>query len=196
MRSRLHGFGAQSGHRDRELGGLVLDGVEPMRVRPRLLQQPVARAQRPLERVDPAGMLGVDRERQAIEKAPALGRRADEQRIHRRHQPDHAQMIGKRRGRRDRLAIDAVFALDGGAVVRRRVRCRCRAWRARARLRPRRRPPRSRRPRGRRLPRAWRGAGRGRARETKSPRSDWSCRRRSARPAQRCRHRLRATPSR
>ena len=96
------------------LGGLVLDGVEPVRIGPRFLEQPVARAQRPIERVDPAGMLGIDRERQAIEKAPPLRRRADEQRIHRRHQPDHAQMIGERRGRGDRLAVDPALR---GAVA-------------------------------------------------------------------------------
>ena len=77
---------------------------------PRLLEQPVARAQRAFQRIDPAAMLGIDRERQAVEKAPALGRGADKQRIHGRHQPDHAQMIGEGRGRADRLAVDPAFA--------------------------------------------------------------------------------------
>ena len=112
---RLH---PQPGDRDGEFGGLVLDGIEPMRIGPRLLQQPVARAQRPFQRVDAAGMLGVDREHQAIEEAPALGRRAGEQRVHRRHQPDDAQMIGEGRGRADRLAVDPAFALERRAFFR------------------------------------------------------------------------------
>ena len=62
-------------------------------------------------------------------------------------------------------------------------RCRCRAWPAQARPRPRPTPPRSRRPDCRRRPPAWRGAGRVPATETRSPRCNWSCRRRSGRPA-------------
>jgi len=41
--------------------------------RARLLQQPVARAQRALERGDPACMLGIDGKRQPVEKTAALG---------------------------------------------------------------------------------------------------------------------------
>ena len=69
------GFGTQARDRDRKLGGFVLDRVEPMRVRLRLVQQPVARTQRALERIDPAAVLGIDREHQPIEKAPPLRRR-------------------------------------------------------------------------------------------------------------------------
>ena len=50
----LHGLDALRRDRDRELRGFVLDGVKPMRIRPSLLQQPVARAQRAIERIDPA----------------------------------------------------------------------------------------------------------------------------------------------
>ena len=71
-----HRLGALRRHRDRKLGGLVLDGVEPVRIGARLLQQPVARAQRALERVDAARVLGVDRQHQAVEEAPPLRRRA------------------------------------------------------------------------------------------------------------------------
>ena len=71
-------------------------------------------------------MLGIDRERQAVEEAPALRWRAGEQRIHRRHQPDHAQVIGEGRGRsrpaRGRSGICAAIVapsserpLDAGA---------------------------------------------------------------------------------
>ncbi|MGH6671085.1 MAG: AAA family ATPase, partial [Xanthobacteraceae bacterium] len=42
--------------------------------------------------------LGIDREDQAIEEPPAFGRRAGEQAIHGRHEPEHAQMVGKRGG--------------------------------------------------------------------------------------------------
>ena len=94
----------------------MFDGIEPVRIGPGLLEKPIARAQRPLQRVDPAGMLGIDRQRQAIEKAAALRRRADEQRIHRRHQPDHAQVIGESGSRSDRFTIDPAFALHQRAV--------------------------------------------------------------------------------
>ena len=50
--SRPHRLGARGRDRDRELGGLVLDRVEPVRVGARLLEQPVARAQRAFQRVD------------------------------------------------------------------------------------------------------------------------------------------------
>jgi len=45
---------AQRGDRDRKLGGLVLDRVEPMRIAIGVFQQPIARAQGPLERGDAA----------------------------------------------------------------------------------------------------------------------------------------------
>ncbi len=142
-----HRLDAQSGDRDREFGGLVLDGIEPVRIGPRLLQQPVARAQRALQRVDAAAMLGIDRERQAIEEAPALRRRAGKQRVHRRHQPDHAQMIGEGRGRRRPARGRSGICAGSRRRLRAAARCRCRASPARARPRSRRRPPRSRRPR-------------------------------------------------
>ena len=117
LAAREHGvepayrFGAQPRHRDRELRGLVFDRVEPVRIGPRFRQKPVARAQRPFKGVDPAGVLGIDRERQTIEEAATLRGRPNEQGVHRRHQPDDAKMIGKRRGRADRLTIDPAFAL-------------------------------------------------------------------------------------
>ena len=180
-------FGAQRRDRDRKLGGLVLDRVEPMRIGARLFQQAVARAQRPLERGDPARMLGIDREHEPVEKAAALGGGPVEQLIHRRHQPDR-----RAGGRRRRLAEDT-----GSRSIRHlrvsaassppAARCRCRASRGRARLRHRPRPPRRRRLPRTRTRRASRAAARGRARGTKSPRSGWSCRRRSGRPAPRAR---------
>ena len=104
------------GDGDGELRGLVLDRIEPMRIGPRIFEQPVARTQRALQRVDAAAVLGIDRERQPIDEAPPLRWRADKQRIHGRHQPDHAQMIGKGGGRTNRLAIDPAFARGGRAV--------------------------------------------------------------------------------
>jgi len=56
----MHGLGAQAGDGDGKLCRLVLDGVEPVRVGPRLFQEPVARAQRAVERVDAAAMFGID----------------------------------------------------------------------------------------------------------------------------------------
>ena len=65
-------------------------------------------------------MLGIDRQRQAINEAAAFGRSADEQGVHGRHQPDHAQVIGEGCGRRHRFAIDAAFAHNRrGALLER-----------------------------------------------------------------------------
>jgi hypothetical protein len=64
----VHGFGALRRHRDRELRGLVLDGVEPVRIGAGVLQQPIARAQCAFERVDAALVLGIDRQHQAVRK--------------------------------------------------------------------------------------------------------------------------------
>ncbi len=88
----------------------MLDRVEPVRIRPRVLQQPVARAQAALERGDAAAVLGIDGEHQPVEKAAALGGRAGKQPVHGRREPDDAQMIGEGGGRGDRLAIDAALA--------------------------------------------------------------------------------------
>ena len=63
--------------------------------------------------------------------------RTGEQRVHGRHQPDHAQVIGESRRRADRLAVDAAFARTAAPSSPAGARCRCRAWRGRARLRPR-----------------------------------------------------------
>ena len=113
----LHRFHPQSGDRDGKFGGLMFDGIEPVRIGPRFLQQPVARAQRPFQRIDAAAMLGIDREHQPVEEAPPLRWRAGKQRVHRRNEPDHAHMIGKGRGRRDRLPVDPVFALARGVIL-------------------------------------------------------------------------------
>ncbi len=115
-----HRFSALRRHRHRQLGGLVLDRVEPVRVGSGFLQQPVARAQRTLQRRHAAGMFGVDGEHQAVEEAPAFRRRAVEQRIHRRNEPDHPQVVGKRRGGGNRLAIDAALARGRHDVAGRR----------------------------------------------------------------------------
>ena len=62
-----------------------------------LFQEAVAAAQRPLELADARAMAGVDRQHEAVEETPPLARRAGEQRIHRRRQPDDAQMSVKAR---------------------------------------------------------------------------------------------------
>ena len=92
-----HRLGAHCRDCDRKFGGLVLDGIEPVLVGPRLFEQAVARAQRALQRVDAAGVLGIDREHQPVEKAAALGSWPHEKLIHRRREPYDAQMVGKGR---------------------------------------------------------------------------------------------------
>jgi len=94
----------------------MLDGVEPVRIGPRFLQQPVARTQRPLQGVDAAGMFGIDCPRQAIKKTPPLRWRPNEQRVHRRHQPDDAKVISESGSGRDRFAIDPTDAVTDDAV--------------------------------------------------------------------------------
>ena len=132
---------------------------------------------------DAAGMLGVDRQHQPVEKAPPLGGRPDEQPIHRRREPDDAQMIGKggRRATGSRSMrhwrLRAVSSPAGGSMpVPSVARPSAPSTSAATAQEP--SPSLKRRP-----PRASRAAGRARARGTRSPRSDWSCRRRSARPA-------------
>ena len=115
------GLHPQGRHRDRELGRVVLDCIEPVRIRTGVLEQPVARAQRAFKRVDARHMLGVERQRESIEKAATLGGRAVEQSVHGRYEPDDAQMVDKRCCRCDRLAIDAAFACDGRVLARRRL---------------------------------------------------------------------------
>ncbi len=117
----VDGFHPQCRHRHRKLGGFVLNGIEPVRIGTDILEQPVARAQRAFERVDPRHMLGIERQREPVEKSTALGRRPVEQAVHSRHQPNDAQMIGERRCRCDRLAIDAAFARDDRVLVRGRL---------------------------------------------------------------------------
>ena len=160
-----------------------------------VFQQAVARAQRSLERSDAAGMLRIDREHQAIEETAALGGRAVEQRVHGRHQPHHAQVVGEGRRRGHRFAVDAAFARRAPNPRRPADRCRCRAWPGPACLRSRPTPPRRRRLRKTRVPPWWRGASRGPAPAAKWLRSDWSCRRRWRRSAPPVRPR-RARPSR
>ena len=104
-----------------EFGGLVLDRVEPMRIVARIFKQPVARAQRTLERRDAAAMFGIDRDHQTVEKTPPLGAGPGEQSVHRRRQPDDAQMIGEGGGRGDRLAIDPALPRGGGLALMRRL---------------------------------------------------------------------------
>ena len=103
-------FHPQCGHRDRKLGGFVLDRIEPVRVGAGILEQAVARAQRPFERIDARHVLGIDGKHEPVEKTPPLRGRAVEQSVHGRHQPNHAQVIGECRCRWHRLAIDAALA--------------------------------------------------------------------------------------
>ena len=119
-----HGLRARRGDGDCDFGGLVLDGVEPVRVGACVLEQPVARAQGAFEGGDPARVLRIDGEHQAVEKAPPLRGRAVEQRVHRRRQPDNAQVIGEGGGGGDLLAVDPAFARGRGVFARRGINAR------------------------------------------------------------------------
>ena len=91
-------------------GHLALDGVEPDAVVRRLLEEAVARAQRPLERRDPRAVLGMDRQHEPVEEAAALAGRPAEQRVEVGRQPDEAQVFREGGGRGRRRAVDAAEA--------------------------------------------------------------------------------------
>ena len=65
-------------------------------------------------------MLRIDSKNQAVQKTAAFGGRLVEQPIHRRRQPDHAQMVGKGGHGGNRLAVDAAKPLRRRLVERRR----------------------------------------------------------------------------
>ena len=119
--SLVSGLAAHRRDRDREFGGFALDRVAPVVVVIAHLQQAVARAQRAVQRRDPAGMLAVDRQHQPIEEPPPLRCRAHEQPVHRRRQPHHAQVIAERRRRSHRLAVDPAAPAGGGRLSARRI---------------------------------------------------------------------------
>ena len=99
-------LGAGERHRDGVLGKLRLDRIEPGRSGV-FLQQPVPLREQPFEVACAAAMRGIDGQHQAVEEAPALGRRAGEQAVHRRRQPQDAEIFEQRLGRGDRRAVDA-----------------------------------------------------------------------------------------
>jgi hypothetical protein len=111
------GLGPGGGDGDAKLGHLVLGGVEPDGVGAGLLQQPVAIAQGALQRRDAGAVIGVDRQHKPVEKAAAVARRAREQAVHGRRQPNEAQMVGEGARRGDGGAIDAAFASGGGEAL-------------------------------------------------------------------------------
>jgi hypothetical protein len=81
-----------------------------------LLEQPVARTQAALQGVDAALVRAVDREHEAVEETAPLRGGSAEQAIHRGCQPYETDMIRKRGGGCDRLAVDAAFAADARFV--------------------------------------------------------------------------------
>ena len=102
-----------------EFRHLALQGVEPERVVGALLEHPVARAQRPLERVDPCAVLRIDREHQPVEEAAPVAGRAAEQRVEVGRQPDDAQVLGEGGRRGDRRAVDPAQARRAAVGARR-----------------------------------------------------------------------------
>ncbi len=109
-------FAPRGGDGDAELGHLRLDRIEPGRIRRRLGEEPVPPAHRPLEGVGAAAVGLVDGEHRAVEKAPPVGRRAGEQAVHRRRQPEHAEVVeeGVRRGGRGMVDLDPAAAFRPG----------------------------------------------------------------------------------
>src|SRR5271168_2334265 len=101
-------FDSRRGDRDPQFGGLALQRVEPGRIARAFLEQSVAAAQRALELIDPRAVLWIDRQHETIEKAPSLARRAGEQTVHRRGQPDQPDMVGEGARRSDRRPVDAI----------------------------------------------------------------------------------------
>ena len=99
----------------------MFDRVEPLGIRSRTFEQPVARAQAALQGVDAGVVAGVDGEGEPVEKSAALRGRAGEQAVHGGGEPHHAEMVGERGGGGDRLAIDAALAIVARAVPPRRL---------------------------------------------------------------------------
>ena len=102
-----HAFVARRRDGDGEFGRLALDRVQPMGIARALLQQAIAAAQGALELAGPGAVTRIDRQHQPVEKAPSLARRFEEQAIHRRREPDNAQMVGEGARRGDGRAVDA-----------------------------------------------------------------------------------------
>ena len=113
-------FDPRRGDRDAEFGGLALDRIQPGALPGPFFEQPVAASQGALELIDPRAMLRIDREHEPIEETPPLVRRAGEQPVHRRRQPDEAQMFGESARGGDRRAVDSVEPF-GGAILDRRL---------------------------------------------------------------------------
>ena len=171
------------GDRDGEFGGFMLDRIEPMAVGsadPRAAGCASAGA---VERGDAGAVAGstasTSRSRNGGARTPA-----GEQAVHRRHQPEHTQMIGKGGGRgrqaRDRRGTGAdgaspVSPCGGSMPVPSVARPSAPSISTETAQRP--------SPSLNAISSRWRGAGRVRASGTRSLRARWSCRRRSARPA-------------
>ena len=69
---------------------------------------------------DARAVIGVDREHEAVEEPPPLGRRPGEQGIHRRRQPDDPHVVAERARGGDGRPVDAVeplgFVASGAAL--------------------------------------------------------------------------------
>ena len=107
------GVEAGARHRDAERGDFLFGGGQPARIRAAFLQQSVAIAQGPLELCDASAMIGVDSERQPVQKATPLASRTHEKPIHRRRQPQHLNVVGEGPRGGDRRAIDAKASRRG-----------------------------------------------------------------------------------
>ena len=116
-RQAADGLGARGGDRDRELRRLALDGVEPVRVDRRISSSSRLRERsEPLERVDAAAECSAStastRRSRKRRRSPAAPRKSA---VHRRRQPDDAQMTRRRpRPRRRGRAVDAAIAAPAG----------------------------------------------------------------------------------
>ena len=115
----FRGLAAGKSHGDPEFGDLALDRIEPAAVVRTLLEQAVARAERPLHRRDAGAVAGIDREHEPIEEAAAVAARPAKQAVEVRSQPDHAQEFreGDRRGRAG--PVDPAQPADAAVEARR-----------------------------------------------------------------------------
>ena len=89
-------FSARGRDGDRDFGGFMFHCVEPMGIVRRFFQKAIARTQGAFERGDTARMLRIDRQHEPVKEAATLGGWSIEQRVHRRRQPHHAQVIRER----------------------------------------------------------------------------------------------------
>ena len=105
-------------HGDAKSRHLRLDRRKPGGVEPSFREEAIAAAHGALEVAGAAAMTVVERQDEPVEETAAIGGGAGEEPVHRRRQPQHAQMIGELFGGFGRRAVDAQLARHRLALVR------------------------------------------------------------------------------